>query len=97
MQYDSHMTHKCTGATKHANNSKTCTQGVQSSEALQEAGQHGAASLVQYESAPQPEIIQQGQEPQALLSALGGEASECWQPQECAAYDEDFQVNHVCA
>ena len=72
----------------HAN----AAQGSQSCEAFQLAGQKAAAALAHYESTPKPQTVQQGQEPQALLSALGGEGAESWQAQECAAYDADFQV-----
>ena len=57
------------------------------------AGHKAAAALARYESTPQPELVQQGQEPQPLLAALGGASdSDSWQPQPCAAYDEDFRV-----
>ena len=70
-------------------------QGSRSSDAFQAAGQKAAAALVHYESAPQPEVVQQGQEPQQLLAALGCSDTDNWQPQNCEAYDEDFQVVHA--
>lgn len=67
-------------------------QGSNSPEAFRLAGQRAATALTHYESAPQPELVQQGQEPQQLLAALGASDTHSWQPQDCAAYDEDFQV-----
>ena len=67
-------------------------QGSNSPEAFRPAAQKAAAALAHYESAPQPELVQQGQEPQQLLAALGASDTHSWQPQDCAAYDEDFQV-----
>lgn len=70
-------------------------QGSNSPEAFCSAGQKAAAALAHYESAPQPQLVQQGQEPQQLLAALGASDTHSWQPQDCAVYDEDFQV--TCA
>lgn len=67
-------------------------QGSNSPEAFRLAGQRAATALAHYESSPQPELVQQGQEPQQLLAALGASDTHSWQPQDCAAYDEDFQV-----
>jgi len=67
-------------------------QGSQSTEAFQQAGQKAAAAFVHYESTPKPQTVQEGQEPQALLAALGGAQSAACAPQQCAAYDKDFQA-----
>ncbi|KAL3136100.1 Protein-tyrosine-phosphatase mkp1 [Trebouxia sp. C0010 RCD-2024] len=68
-------------------------QGSKSPQAFHLAGHKAAAALACYESAPQPELVQQGQEPQPLLAALGGASdTDSWQPQTCAAYDEDFRI-----
>lgn len=67
-------------------------QGSQSSEAFQQAGQKAAAAFAHYESTPQPQTVQQGQEPHALLAALGSDQSAACAPQQCVAYDEDFQA-----
>ena len=74
--------------------SNTCiAQGAESSEPFQAAGQRAAAALARYESAPEPEVVQQGQEPAPLRAALGSSETDAWQPQKCPAYDEDFQVS----
>lgn len=70
-------------------------QGCNCPEAFGQAGEKAAAALAHYESAPQPELVQQGQEPQQLLAALGPADTHGWQPQNCAAYDEDFQVAYA--
>ena len=67
-------------------------QGSQSSEAFQQAGQKVGAAFAHYESTSAPQTVQQGQEPAALRSALGGSEAEGFESQQCAAYDEDFQV-----
>ncbi|DBA98729.1 TPA: hypothetical protein ACH3X1_014502 [Trebouxia sp. C0004] len=67
-------------------------QGSQSTEAFQQAGQKAAAAFAHYESTPKPQRVQEGQEPQALLAALRGAQSAACAPQQCAAYDVDFQM-----
>ena len=67
-------------------------QGSQSTEAFQQAGQKAAAAFAHYEGTPKPQTVQEGQEPQGLLAALGGAQSAACAPQQCPAYDADFQA-----
>ncbi|KAL3131544.1 Protein-tyrosine-phosphatase mkp1 [Trebouxia sp. C0009 RCD-2024] len=68
-------------------------QGSKSPQAFHLAGHKAAAALARYESAPELKLVQQGQEPQPMLAALRGASEiDSWQPQTCAAYDEDFRI-----
>ena len=69
-------------------------QGRECYEGMPEAGAEAAQRLIRYEGAPEPvTMVQQGQEPQQLLSSLGltDGASLAEVPHQ-PAYNSDFEV-----
>ena len=67
-------------------------QGKQCPISFVEAAQQAAAALLRYESTPSAETVQQGQEPAALLTALGSDSAGFQALQECQTYNDDYQV-----
>ena len=74
-----------------------CLQGKQCPPGFVEAAQRAASALWRYESAPKAEMVQQGQEPPALLSAPGAEAADTGALEECQTYTDDYKVGFVSA
>ena len=67
-------------------------QGKQCPISFEEAAQQASAALLRYESTPSAETVQQGQEPAALLTALGSDSAGFQALQECQTYNDDYQV-----